>query len=197
MSRTARAKLAYLTVLLGLLGLVILLVQASGPTLGTGALLAAVLLVPGRVHAVLLRDLFRGRRALERGQPEAARAHLERFLAELPHHPVRRHATWLAGWVYTPSAEAMARNHLAAALLELGQRDEADAELQRALDVDPLYPLPWVQRAVLARADGREADARRAWATARRLGYTATPFGAVVARARELVPRRPQPSAGS
>lgn len=196
MSRTDRAKLAYLLVLLALGGLAWGVLYLSDYAMGVAALLAVGFLVPGRLQGVVFRELFRGRKALDRGDPVAARGHLEAFLKRLSDKPSRGRAVWLAAWIYTPSAEAMARNNLAIALLELGHVAEAEAELERALAIDPRYPLPWVQRAVIAVMRHDAEEARRCWSAAAALGFRGSSLDELVARGQGLLARMEGSSPG-
>jgi tetratricopeptide (TPR) repeat protein len=189
MSRTDRAKLAYLVTLLLLGALAWGVLHVADYALGVGLLLALLFLIPGRLQGVVFRELFRGRRALDQGDPVAAIGHFEAFLARLDDKPSRQRAVWLAAWVYTPSARAMAHNNLAVAALELGRFRRAEQEADRALAIDPLYPLPWVQRAVVAAARDQPDEVRRAMREARRLGYRGDTVDEIVARAQRLLAR--------
>ena len=84
MSRTARYKLAYIVVL----AILALAVGAAIIALGGGKVtviaVALLLLVPGRIQGFYYRDLFTGRRLLDRGEPEKAIPFIERFLIWFP-----------------------------------------------------------------------------------------------------------------
>src|SRR5688572_15381293 len=115
MTRTTRYKLGYVAVLAvigALAGLVI--VKSSGGVLPM-LVVAAVLLVPGRLLGVAYRDLFRGRRLLDMRQAQESIPHTLRFIDYIRQHPARKRLLWLAWSVYTPDAEAMALNNLGAA----------------------------------------------------------------------------------
>ena len=70
-----------------------------------------LLLVPGRVSAVLFRDLYRSRRLIDLERYQEAIDTAERFLHALEVQPWRRFGLFLAWSIYTWNAEAMGRNN--------------------------------------------------------------------------------------
>lgn len=187
MNRVARTKLGLLLIVLVVSFAAVRIIAASGPNVPTILILFLILLTPGRVQGSLFRDLLRGRRLLSAGQPGAALEHFERFLGLLRAEPWRQRLFWLSFSVYTPSAEAMTLNNIGAAHLGLGNLADADSALQAALAVDPLYPLPYYNRAVLAMVRGEKPEAGRLLEEARRLGYSAGSMDAVIRRAQALL----------
>jgi tetratricopeptide (TPR) repeat protein len=188
MTRVAKARIAYIALLLAIGAPVLSLVSWFDDG-RVAAAAVVVLLVPGRIQGALLRNLFRGRRELEAGRPDASIRATTRFLDELQRRPALRHAIWLAWWSYTPHVEAMALNNLGAAHLELGRLDQAERAFADALARDPLYPVPWTNRAVVARARGDVEQATRSLEQARALGYSGGSLDWISRRAAELLTR--------
>jgi tetratricopeptide (TPR) repeat protein len=189
MTRTTRFKLLYLAELVALgavAGVVIFLAPEEKRTVAM-VLLALLLFIPGRIQGVILREHFRGRRLADLGRFEESVRESEAFLARVAREPWRKKAVWLAGVAYSPDIEAMTLNNLGFAALHLGQLEKAEQSFQRALALDPQYPLPHVNLAVLWSVKGDEAASQRHFAEAARLGYRATTFDAVVRRAQAVV----------
>ncbi len=172
MNRTARRKIQYLAAFLAIGALVAALWR--GLDLGSVglAVLALVLMIPGRLHGVLWRELYRGRARLERGKPHEALAELQRFLERLDRHPRLRRLWWLAWATYTRDGRALALNSIGAAHLELGDLESAEASFRSALELDPEYPIPYANLAALAKARGDAGLAAEHTARARELGLS-------------------------
>ena len=64
----------------------------------------------------------------------------------------------------------MATNNIGAAHLQLGQIDEAEASFQQARSLDPTYPLPCFNLAVIAQFQGEEEKAKTLLHEAQSLG---------------------------
>jgi tetratricopeptide (TPR) repeat protein len=171
-SRTTRYKLQYAVALsLGVAASVMVVVTLrERPTVLIG--LGALALVPGRLSGFVWRDLYRGRRLLERGQVEASIEAFGRFLALLAERPRLRRLWWLAFAVYTRDAKAMALNNAGAAHLEFGRFDDAELHFREAIATDPEYPIPHFNLAVLFAVHGEDSEAQEHARRAVELGYT-------------------------
>ena len=189
MTRTARYKLGYVAALVAVGTLAVLAIVASGGGVPAMLVVAAVLLVPGRLLGVVYRDLFRGRRLLDMRQAEASIPHTLRFIDYIRQHPARKRLLWLAWSVYTPDAEAMALNNLGAAHLETGDVGAAADALNAALAVDPEYPLPHHNLAIERAVAKDEAAAARHAAEAERLGFRGSRIDAIIRDAQALLAR--------
>jgi tetratricopeptide (TPR) repeat protein len=171
MTRLARYRVGWGLVLLILsaLALVVLRAFAFRPVAVLG--LALLALIPGRLLGHFWRPIFRGRRALDSGQPEAAVGHFNAFLAALEARPWLQHLVWLEWPGYSSNPVAMAWTNLGAAHLQGLRLESARAALERALQIDPLTPLPWYNLGLLEARLGNAAAADRAFAEASHLGY--------------------------
>jgi tetratricopeptide (TPR) repeat protein len=171
LSRVTRYKIGYV-IALSLVGGVVLAAAGAGKSEPWAVFtIVLVLLLPGRIQGLLFRDLFRGRRDLDRNSPETALGHFNTFLTTIRAQPWRRPALWLSWSIYTPNVEAMTQNNIGAAQLNLGNLDSAQAALSTALSLDPQYPLPHANLALVAALRADSGTAEHHLEAARRLGY--------------------------
>lgn len=171
MTRLTRCRLGWLVLLATLSVLAMLVLHALGYRPAAVFGVALVLLLPGRLLGHFWRPFFRGRRALGRGHTAVAVSQFTSFLARLEARPWLRHLVWLAWPGYSTDPAAMAWTNLGVAHLQAGQTESARAALERAAQLDPLTPLPWYNLGLLHDGLGEPAEAARAFAEARRLGY--------------------------
>ncbi len=172
---------------------IIWLVPTDQRPLVTGVVIVA-LLAPGFIARHLLRDLFASRALIAAGQYRAAFDAAQKFLQQLRRRPWVRHAIWAQYGMYTLSTEAMALNNGGAALLELRRFAEARAMLERARAVDPAYPIPLYNLAVIAKLEGDESESQRLISEAAARGFAGGQLDAIVqavgeAHARLAAPR--------
>ena len=189
MTRTARYKLGYVGALVALGTVAVIAIVALGGGSVPMIVVAAILLIPGRILGVAYRDLFRGRRLLDLRQAEASIPYTLRFLEYIRQHPGRKRLLWLAWSVYTPDSEAMALNNLGAAHLESGDFVAAADAFNAALAVDPEYPIPHYNLAIERAVAKDEAAAARHAAEAERLGFRGTSVDAIIRNAGALLAR--------
>jgi tetratricopeptide (TPR) repeat protein len=180
MSRSHRYLLLYVVAMLALTGVVVA-VYAWG---GLAWFLAAgvVLLIPGRIGGYYLRDLFRSRLLVDQQRFHEAVAAGNAFLADLERQPWRRHLIYCQYGVYTWDVEAMARNNIGAAHMELGQIDRAETILRQALQTDRDYAIPYFNLAVIAYVRGQAAEGDRLIALAAEKGYSGGPLDQLISR---------------
>ena len=191
MTRTLLLKVLYAALALALGGLSLLLVTTvfRGHETFGAVLVGVLLLVPGRIQGFFLRNLFRGRRLLDDGQPKQALDHLQAFLAELARSPWQKRLIWLSWAIYTPDVEAMAWNNVGAAHSQLGSWNEAEEAFLKALAVDRRYPLPHLNLARIAIVKGDRNSADRHLESARSLGYKKTSIDQLTFQAQALLAR--------
>jgi hypothetical protein len=187
MSRTAVLKFSYVAVIALLASLAFYVWRTSGGGLLALACLIAILVVPGRIQGVFFRDLFIGRRLLDSGHPEESVPYTERFIAVVREQPWRNKLLWLTWSVYTTNAEAMALNNLGAAHIALGEVEAASSALLAARAVDPMYPLPPFNLAVVAAALGGSEESRNLASEARQLGYSGSSIDRAVHAGQRLL----------
>lgn len=189
MTRTARFKIIYLATLavLGILSAAAVFIAPEGRRTAVMIVLALILFLPGRIQGWILREHFRGRRLADAGRFEESIRESEAFLARVAREPWRKRAVWLGGVAYSRDIEAMTINNVGVAALHLGDLDKAGASFRRALALDPEYPIPHRNLAVLASMRGDEQAAREEWGEAERLGYTAGRFDDVLREAQRVL----------
>ncbi len=188
MNRTLRYKIAYVALLAAGLGCVVG-IYLLYPSIYVVITLGLIVLIPGRVQGMLFRDLFRGRRSYDLEQFEESLEHSRRFLDMIREKPHLKKYLWLAFSIYTPDVEAMALYNLGTARLQLGRLDEARSDFEAALAIDPLYPLPFYNLAVLAELAGRRDLAERYLHQAAIRGYRRTRIDAVIQQGQGILAR--------
>ena len=189
MTRTARLKLLYVLalVILGVLaGSLIFLVPHDERALAM-IVVALLLFIPGRVQGLLFREHFRGRRLVDLGRFEDSIRESEAFLATISKQRWRKKAVWLGGVIYSPDIEAMTKNNIGVAAMQLGNFEKAERAFREALAVDPEYAIPHFNLAVLASVRGEELAASGELAEATRLGYRASGSDAVIRSAQQVL----------
>lgn len=187
LSRVARFKRYYAIAIGAAIAAALLIMVATRQNPWMWILFAGVALIPGRVQGLFYRDLYTGRRLLDSDRPAEALVCFERFLASLRAAPWRKHLLWLQFSVYTTDAEAMTLNNIGAAQISLRRLDEAQRTLEAAIAIDPQYPLPFFNLAVLHSARNEPEFAERAAAEAARLGFTGSTMDTVVRRAASVL----------
>lgn len=187
MSRVTRYRIRYLLLLVLLMAACIWGVRAAGGTNLALVVVAAILFVPGRLHGLLLRPVFRGQRALSQGRPQEAIHHFQDLLETLSVQPWRRFALWLGWSPYTTSLAAMVHNNLGTAYAALGEVEPAQAAWDKALALDHLYPVPYANLAALAASRGDAGTAQSLLAQAKTLGYSGGALDQVTHRVQQLL----------
>ncbi len=181
MNRPLRSKLLYVCALV-ILGAIVAALVMYSPFDKVIVLIATfvVLLIPGRIQGFVFRDHYRGRRLMGAGQFEEAIVYFERFLAQVREQPWKKHFIWFAWGIYSWDIEAMTLNNVGAALMNIDRFGDSKDRLEEALRVDPKYPVPYFNLAVLASAQGDEPQAREHISAAKALGYANTSMDRVI-----------------
>ena len=180
MSRTRRYQLFYVLAVLALTALVVA-VYASAGMAGFVAV-GLLLLVPGRVGGYYLGDLFRSRVLVDQRRFHEAIEAGHAFLADLQREPWRRHLIYCHYGIYTWNVEAMARNNIGAARMELGEIDQAERDLRHAIRNDADYAIPCYNLAVIAYVRGEAAEGDRLIALAADKGYSGGHLDRLISR---------------
>jgi tetratricopeptide (TPR) repeat protein len=186
MTRVTLYKLSYLVLLVLLASGTFFAIRSSSNPRIALAVAALLLLIPGRLQGLLLRPLFRGQRYLAQGRAGDAVQEFEKLLKLLDRQPWRQWALWLGWSLYTPSLKAMGLNNLGAAHSDLGNAASARDAWERALTIDPLYPIPYTNLAALAAASGNLEQAEGLLAQAKQLGYTGGALDQATRRVQQL-----------
>lgn len=189
MTRTTALKLGYIAVFLLLTAMAAAGYFWSGQSGLVLIIIVLILLLPGRVQGIYFRDFFTGRRLMNLGRAEESIPEFERFLATLDEHPRRGWALWLSWSMYTVSAKAMTLNNLAASYLELGDQVNARRYIEQSLAIDPLYPIPYINLAVLEELKGNHELVGQAIEKSEALGYRGGSVDQVIYKAQSLLAR--------
>jgi len=124
---------------------------------------------------------------LDRDSAESALGHFNSFLTTIRAQPWRKPALWLSWSIYTPNVEAMTQNNVGAAQLNLGNLSAAEAALSTALVLDPQYPLPHANLALVAALRSDASAVERHLEAARKFGYKGAGLDRFVSRSQSLL----------
>jgi tetratricopeptide (TPR) repeat protein len=189
MSRTDKYRCLYLAggTATGLMVISIGAKSGMGPAIVSVSCLAAVTALATALQHHLWRDHFRGRQFFRlRKWSESADSSLA-FIAHARIRPWVSRLVWLNYSVTSRDIIAVTQNNLASAYMALADFDRANAILDEALARDPLYPIPYLNRAKILLMQRRDAEARDALERCRRLGYRRTTWRALC---NEVLPYR-------
>ena len=189
MNRVFRHRVAYFVVVFCLLTISLVALYLNSWDKGLFASLVLLLLIPGRIQGLLLRELFTGRHELDRGNPQKARMCFDKLRVQVHRQPWRKYALWLSWSMYTPNLEAMLINNIATTYLAQGQNEEAEKNWKAALELDPLYPLPFANLAVVAALRGDVELSQMMLHSASELGYTGEALDKVAHQAQSILAR--------
>lgn len=189
MSRSSRYKALYFVVILSAAAAALLVLQRYSWNPSVIVVVGLLLVLPGRIQGVLLRDLFRGRAALDVGEPSKALQYFERFQHTLSRQPWRKHALWLSWSVYTPNLSAMLLNNIGAAYFSLGETSRAKDSWQLAIELDQQYPHPFANMALVAAGEGDEFLATELISHAKTLGYSGRALDSMISKMQSLLAR--------
>ncbi|AFY77635.1 tetratricopeptide repeat protein [Pleurocapsa sp. PCC 7327] len=185
-SRTTRLKWLYFSIIVVAIGAIVYFFRQQPSLLLATSLL---LLVPGRIQGHLWRDFFRGRRLLQRRQCDRALAYFYNFLKRLKEKPILKRAIWLSWAVYSRDIEAMTHNNIGVAYMELGDFKKAKRALLTSISIDPKYPLPFFNLAIVAKMQRDSARARKLLDKSARLGYRQTTVDRLIHLSESLLAR--------
>jgi len=108
---------------------------------------------------------------MDRNDPESALGHFNSFLTTIRAQPWRKPMLWLSWSIYTPNVEAMTQNNIGSVHLNLGNLAAAEAALNAALSLDPQYPLPHANLALVSALRGDSSAVEHHLEAARKYGY--------------------------
>lgn len=190
MSRTALLKWCYTLLMISAFCAGLYAVAAKIIPTTTGAILvAAVLLVPGRVVGYVWRDFLQGKRHADANRWEEAIPLFESFLNRLKGTPSIGWLIWISPSLYTVDAGAMVLNNMGVCHLETGRLALAKEHLLGALKKDERNPLPHHNLAIVAALEKDEGSTHRHVSEAQRLGYKGSSMDMILQKAKEIYAR--------
>jgi tetratricopeptide (TPR) repeat protein len=98
-------------------------------------------------------DFTNGKSLLEKGKYEESIELFGKFLLDMEKRPNLKKTTVFGFGFYTKSYEAMTYNNLGSAYLNLVKLDKAQTYLNKAIEIDSEYGIPYVNLALLSRLD--------------------------------------------
>lgn len=170
-----------LTIIMSVLvGVYLLLTRL--PLLAAAALLGVLLLFLLGA-AVFGRDLLIARWHSRRRRFDKALQRYERFEKALKRARWNAWAIVLFPNIYSFDGIAVARNHVAQEFIKMKDVDRAVVWLRAALQHDPLYPVPYVNLAVIAAMREDALNAKREMTKAVQLGFNPISADRILRRA--------------
>ena len=142
--------------------------------------IAILFLLPGRIGGYYLKDLFRNRNLADQSRFNEAIDAGAAFLEDLRRQPWRRYFIYSFFGFYSWNVEAMARNNIGAARVQLEKIEQAAADLRHAMANDPDYPLPYFNLAIIAHVQGRVSEAENLLSIAAAKGYSGGPLDRLI-----------------
>lgn len=187
MNRVLRFKLLYVLAVV----FVGLLVVAIYVRTGIVSLVAAaiLLIVPGRIGGHYLGNLFRSRKLISLSRFDEAIEAGKAFLEELRRQPWRRHFIYCFFGFYTWDVEAMARNNIGAARMQLGDIEKAERDLRDALEKDPDFPIAYFNLAIIAYVRDDTVRGDNLISVAAEKGYSGGSIDTLISRVGEAYAR--------
>lgn len=152
MSRTAKWKIQYFVflILAAMVGIPLFVFIYHVFGFIPAILLFLPLLIPGRISMFRAREIVQATRLMKIGQFEAAIEQLNAYLHRLEDHPQLEPIGFLSGRLYTNSRRAMALFNMGVCYLEKGELETAKGYFKHAIEIDELYPKPYVNLAIIA-----------------------------------------------
>lgn len=144
-----------------------------GPVKGLGALLAIELFIiwNNRKQKESLKSFNIARKLYKKQRYEEAITMFLTFIKEVKEEPEKEKTTILNFGIYTNSAIAMSYNNIGASCIELGHFAKAIESLERSIEVDADYAIPYYNLAVIATARGEDEKVNRYIEKMHALGY--------------------------
>jgi tetratricopeptide (TPR) repeat protein len=173
MTRIQQSKL-----LIGVIGIgAVVFIAANfyflGPVKGLGAVLAVQLfiIINNRKQKETLKSFNIARKLHKTGRYEEAITMFLTYLKEIKDNPEKQKTSMLNFGLYTTSTIAMSFNNIGAACIELGHYDKAEESLERAIEEDGDYAIPYYNMSLIATLKGDDELVNRYLSKMNALGY--------------------------
>ena len=129
-------------------------------------------MLPGRVGGYYLNDLFFARKLHSQENYFESIVVSQRLLETLNTEPWRAYFLYCFYQFYTWNIYAMVQNNIGAAYMMLGELEKAKKNLDQAKSLDPKYPLPYYNLAIVEHVRGNIDDGELLFQKANKLGYS-------------------------
>ncbi len=93
----------------------------------------------------------------------------------------------LSWGLYTRDIEAMMLNNLGAAYIEKAELPNAEKYLKNAIDIDPLYPMPFYGLAIVAHMQGNRDKAIKLLEESEKKGFTNSSIDHLIQKSIEIL----------
>lgn len=160
-----------------------------GPVKGLAALFAVELFIiwNNRKQKEELKSFNIARKLFKQQRYDEAITMFLTFLKEVKENPNKEKTSLLNFGFYTSSAIAMSYNNIGAACIELGHYDKALESLERAVEVDGDYAIPYYNMAVVATMLKDDEKVGHCVERMTALGYKAT-LAEIIEKTKNLPP---------
>jgi len=147
-----------------------------GPVKGLGAVLAIQLfiLVTNRKQKQALKTFNIAKKLHNKKRYDEAITMFLTYLKEVKENPEKEKTTLLNFGLYTNSTVAMSFNNIGAACIEQGYYKKAEESLERAIEEDADYAIPYYNMALIATLRGDDERVNRYLTKTDALGYKLT-----------------------
>lgn len=164
----------------GIIAIVLVFIAVNfyylGPIKGLASILAVQLLIiwHNRKQKENLKNFNIARKLHKQGRYNEAITMFLTYLKEVKARPDQGKTTLLNFGVYTNSSIAMSYNNIGAACIEMGYYQKAIESLERAIEVDGEYAIPYYNLAIVATIRGNDELFNRYMSKISALGYKVT-----------------------
>lgn len=176
MTRIQRSKLFVGVIITAFLVFIAANFYYLGPIKGLASILAIQLLIiwHNRKQKEHLKNFNIARKLYKQGRYNEAISMFLTYLKEVKDTPDQAKTTLLNFGVYTTSSIAMSYNNIGASCMEMGYYQKATESLERAIEVDEAYAIPYYNLAIVATIRGHDELLNRYMSKMTALGYKAT-----------------------
>ena len=172
MTRPVKSKILYAIVLAGLLGIAYIAGRQFNFQPNALLVMALCILAPGRITSYCWREFYAGHRLMQKGEYEKAKGQFESFLGKTQSSPWLKKLIFFKWGFYTWDIEAMTLNNLGSSSLSMDEVESASQYFNAATTLDPLFPMPYVNLAIISYAKGDDEQCERLLAQSRSLGFS-------------------------
>ncbi|MBN2899143.1 MAG: tetratricopeptide repeat protein [Clostridia bacterium] len=137
-------------------------------------LIQAFIIFNNRKQKKNMQTFMVARKLYDKGRYEEAITMFLKYLKEVKEEPDKEKTTLLNFGMYTQSSVAMSYNNIGASCIEMGYFQKAVESLERAIEVDSDYAIPYYNLAIIAMIRGEDELVNRYMSKLDALGYAAT-----------------------
>jgi len=149
-------------------------------------IIGVIFLVPGRFQNYYYRDFYSARKLLISKNFEESIELFNKFLEYVQSNPKIKILDYLSLGIYTRDIEAMTYNNIGVGLLHLSNCYESEEHYKKAIAIDPAYPLPHYNLAIVWIIKNDNVTAKKHFKVSEQLGFKGSSFDKFVIKAKDL-----------